>query len=1764
MPRLSISYSGNSSSNTATSTSSVYITDSGEKRIIAFITGPQGPQGPSGVDGTGGGAAFIPSGYITTGQADARYYGINNPSGYITGFNSGQYITTAQTGQFYPTSNPNSYATSGNLSQTGSLLIAQNLVISGIFQSQFSSLSGFTTGISGVLQSQINALPTIENLGATGSNLFNLITGLSGQNASDYATKLNLTQTGVNIYSSINALSGFVIGNSGVLQTQINTLATNANLALTGSNLFALITGASGQASVDYATKTNLALTGQQTWNATQNNALNLSGNLTLTGQVLGNSINSLSGFTTGVSGFLRSLIQGSAGGVSSINGQSGAININSLGNIFITTGANTIFISGDTGIYSNFATVNSLNLTGYNLYNLITGSSGQSNLDYALKTSLTQTGATLNNKINSLSGFIQNTSGFLQSNIDSLSTNLYSTGALLYSLFLTGIPTGFLTTGSADLRYYSINNPSGFITGFESGIYISTGQTGQFYPISNPSGFVTGEFYSKNEIDNLFIYSNPYFFERTSSDISGYDYMVRDFPSGLNPHSGYYPNAFDGQFLTGFITETGYPGLNGYIRGTNTASIHAKIVNSNSKDTSLYYKLYNYPATGSRSLVLYSTPGNLLTILEQHLYFSDYISGYQITPTDRLGIEWYAAVAAGPGVVPDIYLIYNDNTAAAETLPLNAQLLSTTYYQITNPQGYSTSGNLAQTGSILNNKINSLSGYSNSNFATITTLAATGQELLTHSNNNSINLSGNLTQSGILLLSNNLSTSGALNSKISSVSGFTTGISGNLQSQINTLASSSSLQITGSNLYNLITGFSGQSNADFATKIALTQSGVLLINQNTSLSGFVTGVSGYLNSLIQDSVGGVSSINGQSGILNINGLGNISITTGANTIFISGDTGVYGSFATVINLASTGSILTALITGLSGQVAVDYATKTTLALTGQQSWSAANNNAINLSGNLAQTGVTLINQINSLSGFTTGISGFLRGLIQESAGAVSSLNGQSGILNIIGMGNISVTTGLNTIIISGDTGAYANFVTLASLQNTGSSLYIMLTGLSGQSVIDYATKTSLTQTGVILNSQINSLSGFSTGFSGALQFQINSLPTAANLALTGSNLFVLITGLSGQANINYATIQNLATTGQQAWTAAQNNGVNLSGNLVQTGVILGGQVNSLSGFVGGISGSLQTQIAALATTTNLALTGSNLFNLITGLSGSSDNKFATIVNLALTGSNLFINLTGLSGIFNSQIANTGSQVWNVANNNGINLSGNLTLTGQALFNRDASISGGLEARISVSGSSLFNLLTGTSGALDTKIFTLSGFDAATYSTIASLVLTGSNLFLNIVGLSGAFDTKIQSTGQQAWNASQNNAVNLSGNLTQTGVALLARDLLTSGVLATGIAATGAATISYINSVGTSISGNLALTGSQAWNATNDNGLNLSGNLTQTGVSLIARDLAISGVLQAQIGVGGTQVKVTGSASISVADFTGIGTTLVFVSGGQIFISGAPAGAGAGDVTQAQLDSLSGWTSTNLTQTGILLAARDLAISGALQAQISMGGGGSTGNSQFASKTIAVPVGVSGLDVVFDVNFSSTPIVVGNILFTGDFVVSNLTYVNSTGFGLTFTDTIYETGYIYNYLAISGNLLNVTSTGGVTLTQLNSLSGFTTGISGYIQNQINTFPLIVQGTLTGTTPDIVFTNNEQALDWILIGNSTPTASSYAPARNVQLFISGDSVTRTFSWPAWTWIGGAPASSAANKKMRISLESRGSVAGNVFATYAEET
>ena len=129
---------------------------------------------------------------------------------------------------------------------------------------------------------------------------------------------------------------------------------------------------------------------------------------------------------------------------------------------------------------------------------------------------------------------------------------------------------------------------------------------------------------------------------------------------------------------------------------------------------------------------------------------------------------------------------------------------------------------------------------------------------------------------------------------------------------------------------------------------------------------------------------------------------------------------------------------------------------------------------------------------------------------------------------------------------------------------------------------------------------------------------------------IDSGNLYNLTTGFSGQANLNYATISNLVTTGYNNY----NNDINISGNLVLTGSNLYNLTNNFSGVFNTSGTNWQNQLNTL--TTNLYTTGSSNYNNSINLSG----------RLQTTGSNLYSYLNTFSGNsqnFTTSITPTGS-----------------------------------------------------------------------------------------------------------------------------------------------------------------------------------------------------------------------------------------------------------------------------------------------------------------------------------------------------------------------------------------------------------------------------------------------------------------------------------------------------------------------------------------
>lgn len=333
--------------------------------------------------------------------------------------------------------------------------------------------------------------------------------------------------------------------------------------------------------------------------------------------------------------------------------------------------------------------------------------------------------------------------------------------------------------------------------------------------------------------------------------------------------------------------------------------------------------------------------------------------------------------------------------------------------------------------------------------------------------------------------------------------------------------------------------------NLNGNTRLTLNNSGVAYYSE-------LTGVSGYLQGLIDVANSDVTTVNGLQNAVNVTGRDGIQIFVEGQNIVVSG------------NNAAVQSLIT------------------------------------NLTTNLGTTGSNLLNRINSLSGDFVNFTGSLSNTFATDA----ELSAASGVL---ASSIASTGSTLNTRINSLSGTLTGNYATITNLASTGSTLNTKIDNLSGYSNNTFATIGNLAATGSNLQGQINSLSGDFIAFTGNLSanFTTDAELAAASgvlansIASTGSNLQTQINSLSGTLTGNYATISNLASTGSTLNTKINN----LSGysnntfatitNLASTGSTLVNSINALSGTLTGDYVRKATQQQFIVTLpTNIESTG--------------------------------------------------------------------------------------------------------------------------------------------------------------------------------------------------------------------------------------------------------------------------------------------------------------------------------------------------------------------------------------------------------------------------------------------------------------------------------------------------------------------------------------------------------------------------------------------
>lgn len=574
-------------------------------------------------------------------------------------------------------------------------------------------------------------------------------------------------------------------------------------------------------------------------------------------------------------------------------------------------------------------------------------------------------------------------------------------------------------------------------------------------------------------------------------------------------------------------------------------------------------------------------------------------------------------------------------------------------FYSVNNPSGFISSLSGLSTGLINNlsgafdSKISTYSGFATGSYYTknnesgfLTNLSGLSTSLIT-------NLSGELD----LKIFN---TGSALNSRISSLSGYVTGgfsavkvtgsnilaianfsgISGIVVTSSGSfvyvsgdsaiLANKADVQSTGISLTSLIQQsgqavdtktnlLSGYSNSTFATISNVFSTGQNLQNQvNTIRQAYVTGISisggayvtgginfsgigglvviqsGYNTFLFSGGAASSSSSSGPftgisgisvsgssptiTGLFNISGAGGVALILAGNTLTISGTSAGGGE----INTASSVGLGSGLfsqkvgvdlqfksikagssdlyITGSSTELAITFtglymAPSSGVAIDAKiNSLSGFSTATFSTITNLFTTGSTLDNRINSLSGFLTGGYSSLK------------ITGSNTIIapNFTGVSGIVITvSGSNNIFFSGDSNILAN---VGNLFSTGSSLFSLINS-----------------SGSTLNNRINSLSGFITG-----KNYITGISISGGLGMTGAinisagsnitlnwidpNSFSIASsaggGIGGVTGISISGSNSI--TGRVVFTGVGSNTVILSGNTV---IISGAPLGSFVDF---------------------------------------------------------------------------------------------------------------------------------------------------------------------------------------------------------------------------------------------------------------------------------------------------------------------------------------------------------------------------------------------------------------------------------------------------------------------------------------------------------------------------------------------------------------------------------------------------------------------
>ncbi len=402
------------------------------------------------------------------------------------------------------------------------------------------------------------------------------------------------------------------------------------------------------------------------------------------------------------------------------------------------------------------------------------------------------------------------------------------------------------------------------------------------------------------------------------------------------------------------------------------------------------------------------------------------------------------------------------------------------------------------------------------------------------------------------------------------------------------------------------------------------------------------------------------------------------------------------------------------------------------------------------------------------------------------------------------------------------------------------------------------------------------------------------------------------LNGLSGVLNI-------VGTGGLRVSTAGQN-------------ILVSGD-QSISGYVNSVSGGLQAQIAGGGT--QVKISGSSTLSTadFTGLGGTLVFSSGGKIFVSGAGGGGGGNVSGPASSTSGNVA-----LWDGTNGrllmdstasvlDGVSFSAGPADSGKIpLLNASGKFDPSFITGVSVGGgSSGIPTLNGLSGAL-----TIVGTGGLTVTTASQRIVVSGD-YSKVSGPVSSTDNRVALwDGASGRLLKDSNAFAISGITSSAGpsssgmIPLLNASGKFDPSFITGVSAGGASSgIPTINGLSGAL--NIVGTGGITIFPVGQNIL-ISGDQSVSGYVR-----TVSGALQALIAGGGSQVRITGSSTLSIADFTGIGGAIVFSSGGQVFISGG-AGGGGGTFTPATIGDINSGVSNTLGVTPLGLAGLGTAI----------------------------------------------------------------------------------------------------------------------------------------------------------------------------------------------------------------------------------------